>query len=476
VQPLARARAQRVHGVCLQAQGRTAEAVRTLADAALAAGPADPGLARDAMLEAFSAAQLDGWFGPQSAEVAQAVRRLPRPLAEAPGDGLLDGFAAIHEGRTTEGYALLRDGVRSMAAAYDYPDTALPRVLAWLQAVTLLFDHSTWTDLERRYVPVLRDRGAVTTLIPVLCSLGYNAFRYGRVSAAETALAEGRTLAEGAGNREWLDGFAVVEVSLLALRGNVAEGEALAARLLGARPPKQWRDATHLAVALLNLGGGRYDAALDAALDGRGLWPLLSPEDAVEAAVRCGRPEVGQAAYDDFAPLAVAGGTPWALGVLARCRALLAGDDTRADDDYQQSVDYFLDTPVVLALARSRLLYGEWLRRQRRRRDARDQLRMALDSFERMGARSFAGRARSELAATGEHVTERAEQAGAQLTPQESQIARLAAGGAANRDIATRLFLSAATVDYHLRAVFRKLGVTRRASLTNALLNAGLEV
>jgi DNA-binding CsgD family transcriptional regulator len=408
--------------------------------------------------------------------VAQAVRRLPRPLAEAPGDGLLDGFAAIHEGRTTEGYALLRKGVRSMAAAYDSPDTALPRVLAWLQAVTLLFDHSTWVDLERRYVPALRDRGAVNTLIPVLCSLGYNAFRYGRLTAAETALAEGRTLAEGAGNREWLDGFAVVEVSLLALRGNVAEGEALAARLLGTQLPKQWRDATHLAVALLNLGGGRYGAALDAALDGRGLWPLLSPEDAVEAAVRFGRPEVGQAACDDFAPLAVAGGTPWALGVLARCRALLAGDDTRADDDYQRSVNYLLETPVVLALARSRLLYGEWLRRQRRRRDAREQLRMALESFERMGARSFAWRARSELAATGEHVIERAEQAGSQLTPQESQIARLAAEGVANRDIATRLFLSTGTVDYHLRAVFRKLGVTRRAGLTRALLDAGLEV
>jgi DNA-binding CsgD family transcriptional regulator len=363
-----------------------------------------------------------------------------------------------------------------MAAAYDSPDNTLPRVLAWLQAAGLLFDHSTWVDLERRWIPALRDRGAVNTLIPVLFSLGYNALRDGKLSAAETALAEGRTLAEGVGNREWLDGFAAGETLLLALRGNVAEGEALAARLLGRQLQKQWRDVAHLAVALLNLGIGRYDVALDAALEARALWPLLSPEDAVEAAVRCGRPEVGQAAFDDFAPLAVAGGTPWALGVMARCRALLAGDDTRADDDYQQSVDYFLETPVVLALARSRLLYGEWLRRQRRRRDARDQLRMALENFERMGARSFAGRARSELAATGEHVMERAEQAGSQLTPQESQIARLAAEGVANRDIATRLFLSAATVDYHLRTVYRKLGVTRRASLTNALLNAGLEV
>ena len=475
-QPLTRARAQRVRGLCLQAQGRTAEAVRTLVDAALAAGTADPGRARDAMLEAFSAAQLDGWFGPENAKVAEAVRRLPPPSAEAAGDGLLEGYAAIHEGRTAEGYALLRQGVRSMGAAYDSPDSTLPRVHAWLQAATLLFDQSTWVDLERRWVPALRDRGAVNTLIPVLFALGYNALRHGRLSAAEAAMAEGRSLAEDAGNREWLDGFAVGEVSLLALRGDVPEGGTLAARLPGTQIPKQWRDATQVAVAMLNLGVGRYDAALDAALEARAVWPLLSPEDAVEAAVRCGRPEVGQAAFDDFAPLAVATGTPWALGVMVRCRALLAGDAPRADTDYRQSVAYFLETPVVLALARSRLVYGEWLRRQRRRRDARDQLRMALDSFERMGARYFAGRARSELAATGEHVTERAEQAGSQLTPRESQIARLAAEGVANRDIATRLFLSAATVDYHLRAVYRKLGVTRRASLTTALLDAGLEV
>jgi DNA-binding CsgD family transcriptional regulator len=475
-QPLTRARARRVHGLCLQAQGRTAEAVRTLVDAALEMGTANPGRAHDTMLEAFSAAQMDGWFGPENAEVAQAVRRLPRPSAAAPGDGLLDGYAAIHEGRTAEGYALLRKGVRSMAAARDSPDTVLPRLVACLQAARLLFDHSMWTDLERYWIPAFRDRGAVTTLIPVLFSLGNDILQAGRLSAAETALAEGRTLAEDAGNREWLDGFAVSELSLLALRGNAPECQAVAARLLSKPIRKPFRDLTQLAIAVLELGVGRYDAALDAALEAQALWPLLSPEDAVEAAVRCGRPEIAQAAFDDFAPLPAAAGTPWALGVMARCQALLAGDDPGADDNYQQSIGYLQDTPVVLALARSRLVYGEWLRRQRRRRDARDQLRTALESFERMGAHGFAGRARSELGATGEPAMERTERAGPQLTPQETQIARLAAAGATNRDIATRLFLSAATVDYHLRKVYRKLDVTRRVSLVHALLAAGLEV
>jgi len=227
---------------------------------------------------------------------------------------------------------------------------------------------------------------------------------------------------------------------------------------------------------VLELGVGRYDAALDAALEAQALWPLLSPEDAVEAAMRCGRAEIAQAALADFAPLAAASGTPWALGVTARCRALLAGDDPGADDNYRQSIEYLQGTPVALPLARSRLAYGEWLRRQRRRRDARDQLRTALESFERMGAHGFAGRVRSELAATGEHAMKRTGHNGPQLTPQETQIARLVATGITNRDIATQLFLSAATVDYHLRKVYRKLDVTRRASLPRALLDARLEV
>jgi DNA-binding CsgD family transcriptional regulator len=475
-QPLLGARARRMHGVFLQAHGQTSEAVRILVDAAFEMSTADPRRAHDTMLEAFSAAQFDGWFGPESSAVAAAVRRLPRLPAAAPGDGLLEGFAAIHEGRTMEGYALLRKGVRSMATAYDAPDITLPRFLAWSKAAGLLFDHSTWADLERDWIPGLRDRGAVTALTPVLFSLGYNHLRAGRLGAAETALAEGRALAEGAGNREWLDGFDAAEVLLLALRGNVSEGQALAARLMGGPIQKQWRDVSHLAVAVLELGAGRYDAALDAALEAQALWPLLSPEDVVEAAVRCGRPEIAEAALDDFASLAAAAGTPWALGVMARCRALLAGDDPGAGDDYQQSIEYLQGTPVVFSLARSRLLYGEWLRRQRRRRDARDQLRTALESFERIGARGFAGRARAELAATGEHTTERTDQDGPQLTPQETQIARLAAAGAINRDIATQLFLSTATVDYHLRKVYRKLDVTRRASLSRALLDAGVEV
>ncbi|MGD0556743.1 MAG: AAA family ATPase [Streptosporangiaceae bacterium] len=471
-QPLALARARRVQGLCLQAEGRIAEAVQLLVDAAREIGSANPRLARDTLFEAFSVAQLIGWR--KGAEVVQDVRKLPPSTTEAPGDGLLEGFAAIHEGHTDEGYALLRDGVRTLSAGHDSTDTSMPRLMAWIFGSGLLFDYSAWTDLEQHWIPDLRDRGAVAALVPALNTIAHNHMRAGRLTAAEACLAEGRALAEAVGDRAWGPGFASADVWLLALRGELEAGRALAERLFSESIPDQWRDATHLAVAVLELGASRYEAALEAALHARVLWSLLSPEDVIEAAMRSGRSEIARAALDEFSPLAAAAGTPWALGVTARCRGLLAGDDPAAEDGYRQSIDYLQFTTVALAVARSRLVYGEWLRRQRRRRDARDQLRAAAESFERMRMNGFADRARAELAATGEHVQSGAGGAGVQLTPQELQIAQLAAGGATNREIATRLFLSAATVDYHLRGVYRKLGITRRARLAAALGKASL--
>jgi DNA-binding CsgD family transcriptional regulator len=471
-EPPALARARRVRGLVLQARGQVEESARMLVDAARDMGRDDPGLARDTLFQAFTVAQLEGWQ--KAAETVAAVHELPRSGGFAPGDGLLEGFVAMGEGRAAEGYALLREGLRTLAAVHDFPDTDVPRLVAWLYASGLVFDHRTWTDLERRWIPAFRDRGAVTTLVPALYSLGYDHIRAGRLSAAEAALAEGRALAEAVGDRGWGPSFAQAEVWLLGLRGEPEAGRALADRLLSTPAPGIWHDTVRSGLALLELAAGRYEAALDAALDARTLWALLSPEDMVEAAMRCGRPELARSAVEDFAPLAAAAGTPWVLGVAARCRALVKGDDPAADDDYRQSIDHLLDTPVALAVARSRLVYGEWLRRRRRRRDARRQLGSALEAFEQMRVNGFADRARTELAATGEHRNRQADHAGAGLTPQELQIAQLAAGGDTNREIATRLFLSAATVEHHLRGVYRKLGINRRVLLAQALAEAEL--
>jgi DNA-binding CsgD family transcriptional regulator len=187
----------------------------------------------------------------------------------------------------------------------------------------------------------------------------------------------------------------------------------------------------------------------------------------VEAGIRCGEQETATAALAELERRATASGTHWALGVLARSQALMADEDP--EPLYQLAVDHLERTTVICDLARAQLLYGEWLRRQRRRQDARAILRRAFDAFTEMGAPAFADRARIELAATGERVRKLAPAAPAVLTPQERQIARLAADGASTQMIATQLYISSHTVAYHLGKAFRKLGVTSRQQLHTVL-------
>jgi DNA-binding CsgD family transcriptional regulator len=468
-EPLVRARVLRVRAHYLRAEGRIDEGVELLVEAALLMGQVHPRRARDTLLEGFSAAQHKGWL-----KTAEVLRNLPPPAEEAPGDGLLEGFAALHDGRTAEGYDLLRAGVRSLAAVPDWSVSGITSLIPWLYAAALLFDHTAFADLERRRIPGFRHHGEMAAMPPALYCLGYHLLRVGDLPAAAAALAEGRALSEAVGDRGWLVPFRVVEILVLGLRGDAAEGRALSERLQREPFPAQWRDNIGVGLAVLELGAGRYEAALHAALDARRLWPLLSPEDAIEAAMRCGQTEVARSALAEFAPAAEAAGSSWAQGILARCRALLAADAAEAEDDYLRSVELLRTTPVTLALARSHLVYGEWLRRQRRRRDARVHLRAALESFERLRIDGFAARTRAELAATGEHSRSRTTGTSVQLTPQELQIARMAAGGATNRAIAAQLFLSAATVNYHLCSVYRKLGISRRAGLALALVDAGM--
>jgi len=467
--PVSRARVLRVRAHHACAEGKLDEGVELLVGAALLMGEADPRMARETLLEGCGAARYKGWL-----KTAEVLRHLPPPPVAAPGDELLEGFAVLHGGRTTEGYELLRAGIQSLALVPDWSVSGSARLIPWIYAASLLFDHTAFADLNRRRIPGFRDRGEMAALAPALYSLCYHLLRVGDLAAAAAALAEGRALSEAIGDQGWLLSFTAVEVLMLGLRGDTAEGRALGERLLRESFPAQWRDIIHEGTAVLELAAGRYAAALNAALGARALWPLLSPEDAVEAAMRCGLPEVARSAVAEFAPAAEAAGSSWALGILARCRALLAADAAEAEDEYLRSVELLCATPVTLALARSHLVYGEWLRRRRRRRDARVHLRAALDSFERLRIAGFAARTRAELAATGDHAGSRAAETSIQLTPQELQIARMAAGGATNRVIAAQLFLSAATVNFHLCHVYRKLGIGRRAGLTLALLDAGL--
>jgi ATP/maltotriose-dependent transcriptional regulator MalT len=205
-------------------------------------------------------------------------------------------------------------------------------------------------------------------------------------------------------------------------------------------------------------GLGRYDEACMAALRvveqahdlSTSNWGMV---ELIEAAVRAGTPELAADARSRLAEMARVSGTDWALGVAARSEALFVADQ-RAEELYVEAVDRLGRSGMAVDLARARLLYGEWLRRQRRRLDARAQLRTAHDLFSDFGMEAFAERARVELEATGEHARKRSADSLGQLTPQEAQISRLVTQGNTNREIAAQLFISANTVDYHLRKVF----------------------
>src|SRR5205823_7286045 len=218
---------------------------------------------------------------------------------------------------------------------------------------------------------------------------------------------------------------------------------------------------TDISIATLELGLGRYPqalAAIESVVDNRQPGRCLGLAIAVEAAARSGHRDLAARYLDDLQQRATASGTNWGLGQLARCRALVA-DDADAEALYLEAIARLELTTIATELAQARLSYGEWLRRQNRRIEAREPLRAAFNAFATMGAEGFAARARAELAATGERIRRRVAGPVTDLTPQEAQVARLASAGATNPEIAAQMFISPNTVDYHLRKVYRKLGI-----------------
>jgi DNA-binding CsgD family transcriptional regulator len=222
--------------------------------------------------------------------------------------------------------------------------------------------------------------------------------------------------------------------------------------------------------ALLCNSLGRYEEALEAAEGateprmeiGTPYWASLV--ELVTAAARCGRPGRAADAFERLTRLTQPGGSEWALGLEARCRALLS-DGPAAESSYREAIDRLSRTRVRGELARAHLHYGEWLRRQRRRTDARDQLRTAHEMFAGMGAHAFADLAARELAAAGEIVRKRSVETVSDLTAQEAQIARMVREGLSNAEVAARLFISPRTVEWHLSKIFAKLQITSRRQL-----------
>ena len=349
--------------------------------------------------------------------------------------------------------------------------------LSWLPLACAMsrdiWDDESWYTLSTRLIEHARQAGALTMLpaallmgLPIRLLAGELAVA---VSLAEEAEAVGRATANPVGPYG--------RMVLTAWSGREAEAShatATATREMAARGEGQWLTAAHWVTAVLNNGLGRYDEALAAAEQGSSECPderglaALSMAELIEAAVRTGQPGRAADAIRHLSEATTTAGSDWALGTLARSRALLS-DGESAECSYQEAIDRLGRTRVRVELARAHLVYGEWLRRQNRRVDARDQLRIAYDMLTAMGIDGFAERARRELLATGETVRKRTAETAGQLTVQEAQIARLAGEGNTNPEIGARLFLSPRTVEYHLHKIFRKLGVSSRRELRRAL-------
>jgi len=281
----------------------------------------------------------------------------------------------------------------------------------------------------------------------------------GEFAAAASLIEEARAINEVTGSQ--LPPYA--SVGLAAFRGREVEerGERAGLSLL------QWANA------VLYNGLGRYEDALSAAERAREdsqelVFPVWAAVELIEAATRVGEAAGAADALERLSETTRAGGTEWALGIEARSRALLS-DGEAAERLYRQAIDRLGCTRVRVELARAHLLYGEWLRRERRRLDAREQLRTAHEMFATMGTEGFAKRAEHELRATGETARKRAVETSSQLTAQEAQVARLARDGLSNPEIGARLFISRRTVQYHLRKVFTKLDITSRGQLDRVL-------
>jgi DNA-binding CsgD family transcriptional regulator len=299
------------------------------------------------------------------------------------------------------------------------------------------------------------------------------------LDVAESCFEEADEITRSTGSAGMLGNSEIGLLALAVWRGEEPRARALAevcandgvARGLGA-----FAGFAKYQLNILELGLGNYSAALNAAQDACLdilLVTRVLPELA-EAAVRCGESAVASAAADKLAESTLASGTEWALGTLARTQALVA-EDAKAEALYRKALDHLKSCRARTSLARAHLVYGEWLRRRRRRVDAREQLRAAYEMFESMGAGAFARRAETELVATGERARRRAPETVLSLTPHEWRVATLASEGMRNSEIAAQLYVSSRTVEYHLGKVFKKLGLTSRTQLAGEMLSAHVE-
>ena len=459
------ARRERLRGRIAFARLRGNDAPPLLLGAARLLEPLDAAQARDAYLEAIGAAVFAGRLGSGGVEeIAMAARAAP-PLPAQPArasDLLLDGLVT----RFTDGYAAAVPELQRALRAFREDDD--PRWLALACRVAPeLWDDQAYDELTARQVRLARDAGALSVL-PIAATYRAGMLVHTGQLAAATALnQEADAITQATGSAPLL----YTALVIAGWRGDEARASKLieaSAQDAHARGEGRAIALTGYTTAVLYNGLGRYDAALDAARracehDDLGLLGS-SLIELIEAAARSGEPEIAADALAQLSERTQSTGTDWARGVEARSRALLSEGEA-TEPLYREAIDRLERTRISVHLARAQLLYGEWLRRENRRVDAREQLRAAHDLFSSFGTEAFAERARRELQATGETARKRTEETRGVLTPQEAQIARLAQDGLSNPEIGAQLFISPRTVQYHLHKVFLKLEITSRNQL-----------
>ena len=430
--------------------------------------PLDVRLSRETYLDTLLAAMFAGRLAKDVTlgQAAAAALAAPRAAQPRPPDLLLDGLAV----RFTDGYTAALPLLRQALVAFRDPDLS-PDDLRWLWLAHIsagnLWDESTLDTA--RHVRLARESGAIATLPLALTShIGASVYA-GELTEAATLVDELNAVADATGTPLASYGALL----LAAWQGRVDD----AFKLIDATEADVLRRGEGFGLtitgdtrALLCNSLGRYGDALEAAMRAKdnppvmGVEPWLVLSELVEAATRSGVPDEAIDAVRRLTQATRAAGTDWALGIEARCRALVSDAGT-AEPHYREAIDRLSQTRIRGELARARLLYGEWLRRENRRADSREQLHASYEAFVEMGMGAFADRAANELLAAGESVRKRGGEAPSQLTAQEAQVARFAREGLSNAQIAARLFISHRTVEWHLSNIFAKLQITSRRQL-----------
>jgi DNA-binding CsgD family transcriptional regulator len=472
LEQLDRARLKLLQGEIVDLR-RTAEAQPLLLDAAKRLEPLDVPLSRHAYLSAIRVASVAGRLGPGTLEIARAALDAPRASGEPRAvDLLLDGLAV----RFTDGYAAgapaLRRALRALCEEGEREGVSVRWPWFARRVAPELFADDTWHYLATRSVQLTREAGALVALQVALTHLAQLRCLEGDLDGASALLDEADDIASVTGTepfhigRLWLAGYRGDETEATALF-QTAEPVAIARGGEGI----VLTFAEHARAVLYN-GLGRYEAALPSAQSAGNRDELMvsvwSLPELVEAATRSGQGDVANAAIESLSERTRAADTELALGMEARSKALVS-DGTVAERLYREAIERLGRSRLALELARAHLLYGEWLRRERRRIDARDQLRAAQDMFSSFGAEAYAARAGRELLATGETARKRTVESRDELTAQEMQIAKFARDGLSNAEIGARLFISPRTVEYHLHKVFTKLGIASREHLDRVL-------